>query len=125
MGSWQDKGAVGDYMWIRDFLPQAQPTMRVTLFGYDTALRGSHSFQSPYDIASHLVKVMETGGWNEPSAKPVIFLAHSLGGIIIKQVFISISTAPPILLFSLFFPYPFVNRSRPWNRVGRSHRLRR
>ncbi len=60
--------------------------MRVILFGYDTTLRGNHSFKSPYDIANQLITQMVDGGWSEPSAKPLFFLAHSLGGIVFKQV---------------------------------------
>jgi len=72
-------------MWIRDSLPSAIPGLRTLLYGYDSSLVGSSSFQSIADIAQSLVLHLKSGGWNLPSSKPLIFLAHSLGGLVLKQ----------------------------------------
>jgi len=94
-GSWQDKSNK-DFMWIRDYLPRELPSIRVILFGYDTTLKGSHSFKMPDDIANHLISQLVTGGWGEPSAKPIVFLAHSLGGIIFKQAIVMLANSPAV-----------------------------
>lgn len=75
-------------MWIRDELPQKLPGVRFLLYGYDTALYGSTSFQVIPDLAISLVQTVKAIGWSAPSAKPVLFLAHSLGGVVLKQALI-------------------------------------
>lgn len=59
--------------------------MRCILYGYDTHLAGSQSFQNIDDIAITLTAKLRSIGCTAPSARPIIFLAHSLGGIILKQ----------------------------------------
>src|SRR5271167_3314652 len=46
MGSWQPHGDNKSFMWIRDELPQYLPTIRFILYGYDTTLSPSNSFQT-------------------------------------------------------------------------------
>lgn len=75
-------------MWIRDELPQRLPGVRFLVYGYDTALYGSTSFQVIPDLAISLVQTVKAIGWSAPSAKPVLFLAHSLGGVVLKQALV-------------------------------------
>ncbi|KAI1443597.1 hypothetical protein F5Y02DRAFT_392884 [Annulohypoxylon stygium] len=86
-GSWQPKGEDKSFMWIRDELPRLVPELRASIYGYDTTLAGSNSFQSIQDLAMSLIDHIKSSGWILPSAKPLVFLAHSLGGIILKEVF--------------------------------------
>ena len=78
-------------MWIRDELPLLFPTTRFILFGYDTVLAPSNSYQTVPDLASTFVDVLKTEGWNSPTAKPLLFMAHSLGGVILKQALLMIA----------------------------------
>jgi hypothetical protein len=48
-GTWKDRG--GQHMWLRDCLPQDLQGARVLLYGYDTNLLESQSFQGIYDAA--------------------------------------------------------------------------
>ncbi|CAH0021395.1 unnamed protein product [Clonostachys rhizophaga] len=73
------------FMWIRDALPSRLPGVRFIIYGYDTALSGSKSFQVVPDIAGSLISELKANGWAAPAAKPIIFLAHSLGGVVLKQ----------------------------------------
>lgn len=75
-------------MWIRDELPRRLPGVRFLIYGYDTALLGSTSFQVIPDLAISLVQTVKAIGWSAPSAKPVLFLAHSLGGVVLKQALV-------------------------------------
>ncbi|KAI0179413.1 hypothetical protein GGR52DRAFT_305072 [Hypoxylon sp. FL1284] len=84
-GSWQGTDKL--FMWIRDELPRAMPNTRAIIYGYDTLLKGSSSFQSIQDVAASLIDHMKVAGWAMPSAKSLVFLAHSLGGIILKEAF--------------------------------------
>ena len=87
-------------MWLRDALPHhiiqegdQKPCARVMIYGYDSSLPQSQSTQTLEDLATsfhnsilHLVST--------PQLKPIIFIAHSLGGLVLKQV------SPHNLLFS-------------------------
>lgn len=75
-------------MWIRDELPQRLPGVRFLTYGYDTALSRSTSFQTITDLAISLIETLKTIGWYAPSSKPVLFLAHSLGGVVLKQALV-------------------------------------
>ncbi|CAI6088227.1 unnamed protein product [Clonostachys chloroleuca] len=90
-GSWQQKDGSKTFMWIRDALPKALPRVRPILYGYDTVLQNSKSFQSILDIACGLLNQLRACGWASPTAKPLLFLAHSLGGLVLKQAFVSLA----------------------------------
>ncbi|KAK3290170.1 uncharacterized protein B0H64DRAFT_368987 [Chaetomium fimeti] len=90
-GSWQPRGRDKTFMWIRDALPRLVPGIRSIIYGYDSSLTRSDSFQSISDIAQSLVFRLKSGGWNSPSAKPIIFLAHSLGGLVLKEAFVEMA----------------------------------
>ncbi|KAJ2992379.1 hypothetical protein NUW58_g2188 [Xylaria curta] len=86
-GSWQPKGEDKSFMWIREALPRALPMMRTILYGYDTALINSNSFQTTGDLASTFVNHITANGWDLAGSKRLVFLAHSLGGIVLKEAF--------------------------------------
>ncbi|KAI1394448.1 uncharacterized protein F4822DRAFT_424925 [Hypoxylon trugodes] len=86
-GSWQPKREDKSFMWIRDELPRALPTTRAIVYGYDTTLAKSNSFQSILDLAITFIDHIKASGLARPSAKPLIFMAHSLGGIVVKEAF--------------------------------------
>ena len=50
-GSFKDSGS--GHMWLRDCLPDDLPNAQIWIFGYDSKLNGSQSFQGLEDLASH------------------------------------------------------------------------
>lgn len=48
LGSWKAQNS--DEVWLRDYLPEDIPNIRVLLYGYDTKLPGSQSKQSVEDL---------------------------------------------------------------------------
>lgn len=71
-------------MWIRDNLPKSVRGIRAILYGYDTELDGSSSFQTINDLAKQLIDQLQAHRVPE-SVTPLVFLAHSLGGLVVKQ----------------------------------------
>jgi len=78
-------------MWIRDAVPQALPEIRTIVYGYDSKLPKSNSFQSISDLAHSFVWSLRAGGWDLPTSKPLLFLAHSLGGIVLKEAIVQLA----------------------------------
>ncbi|KAK5992042.1 hypothetical protein PT974_05438 [Cladobotryum mycophilum] len=83
-GSWQPHAGDKEFMWIRDELPTKLPGVRAILYGYDTTLVNSRSFQTIPDLALSFIAELKANGWTSLTAKPIMFLAHSLGGVINK-----------------------------------------
>ncbi|KAK4448922.1 hypothetical protein QBC34DRAFT_100924 [Podospora aff. communis PSN243] len=92
-GSWQPRDDDRSFMWIRDVLPSCLPSVRFLIYGYDTTLRDSTSFQTIADLAGRFILDMKSYGWASPTAKPVVFLAHSLGGVLLKQVMVMLANS--------------------------------
>ncbi|KAK3364212.1 hypothetical protein B0T25DRAFT_529581, partial [Lasiosphaeria hispida] len=78
-------------MWLRDALPYDltgentdRPMARVMVYGYESTVAQSRSIQNLEDLATsfHTSLLALT---NAPIIRPVILIAHSLGGLIIKQ----------------------------------------
>lgn len=78
-------------MWIRDALPydltseDENPIARIMVYGYESKIAQSDNIQNLEDLgtALHSSLLPLTHG---RTLKPIIFVAHSLGGLIIKQV---------------------------------------
>lgn len=83
-----DRGNRDAIYWPRDLLPVTVPYARVLTYGYDTRIR--HWAEAPanrntvYDIAWDLLVALDSERRAEPS-RPVLFVVHSLGGIVIKE----------------------------------------
>ncbi|ROW08693.1 hypothetical protein VPNG_06451 [Cytospora leucostoma] len=90
-GSWQPKGKNKGYMWVRDTLPRHIPNVRAIIYGYDTKLVDSYSFKSIPEVASTFIEHLVPTGEQSSQMKPLVFLAHSLGGIIVKQMLVTLS----------------------------------
>ncbi|OTB00978.1 hypothetical protein M426DRAFT_14959 [Hypoxylon sp. CI-4A] len=86
-GSWQPKGGDKSFMWIRDRLPRYVHNTRAIVYGYDTSLVGSTSFQSIPDLAATFINQIMACWRTVLDAKQLVFLAHSLGGIVVKEAF--------------------------------------
>jgi hypothetical protein len=107
-GSFKERG--GEHMWLSDSLQRDLPMARIILYGYESGLANSSGFQNLDDLGNALQKALQTlYGRSEvckslPCSflrclhyadyryshqlikKPIIFIAHSLGGLIVKEV---------------------------------------
>ncbi|KAI1321681.1 hypothetical protein F5Y16DRAFT_416784 [Xylariaceae sp. FL0255] len=91
-GSWQPRSTDKTFMWIRDALPKHVPGIRTILYGYETNLLKSQSFENITDLSKRLIDLLTTYGWDTQLAKPVCFLAHSLGGLVLRDALQQLSS---------------------------------
>jgi hypothetical protein len=67
--------------------------VRMILYGHDSSVLQSTSNQVISDIARDFIDHLRVGGWSSPDSKPLLFLAHSLGGLILKDALVQIADA--------------------------------
>ena len=79
-------------MWLRDQLPEDLPYLRSLIYGYDTKLFKSHSFQDLDDIARSFIASLKQLRRSLPPAQSLFFLAHSLGGIVLKRALVLLAS---------------------------------
>jgi hypothetical protein len=72
--------------WPRDLLPRSVPNARILTYGYDTNIRTGSTINKStvYDIAWDFLVSLEAARRVETS-RPLLFIAHSLGGIVVKE----------------------------------------
>lgn len=79
-------------MWLRDSLPNDmtsgttnKPMARIMIYGYESDVVNSSNMQNLEDLATTLHNSL-LAITTSSKLKPIIFIGHSLGGLIIKQV---------------------------------------
>lgn len=87
-GSWKYREPGSDFMWLRDRLPKDVPQLRSLIYGYDTKLIKSHSFQDLDDIAWSFIASLKEIRRSLPPPRSLVFLVHSLGGIVLKRALV-------------------------------------
>ncbi|KAI9150643.1 hypothetical protein HJFPF1_10418 [Paramyrothecium foliicola] len=95
-GSWQPHAPDKSFMWIRDEMPSYLPGVRNIIYGHDSRLVDSASNQTIRDMSREFIDYLRIGNFNLPSAKPLVFLAHSLGGLILKDAMVQIAGAADV-----------------------------
>ena len=100
-GSWQARDS--SFMWLRDKLPGDLPNARVLIYGYDTKLAGSQSFQTLNDIAAKVYASLENLMENLDHRRSFIFIAHGLGGLVLKKALVQMTAAGRNAIFAIFF----------------------
>lgn len=78
-------------LWLRDFLPTDIPDARIMTFGYDSTVAFCKSVADIEDKALELLNHLSDK--RSPAApgglsKPIVFICHSLGGIVVKKALI-------------------------------------
>ncbi|KAG8824605.1 hypothetical protein FRC17_009068, partial [Serendipita sp. 399] len=74
-------------MWLKDLLPADFPNARILSYGYDADTRSfaKTSTQTIFHHAEAFAEALSRQRTANPE-RPIIFLAHSLGGIMLKKV---------------------------------------
>ena len=84
--TWTDK-ASGKF-WLKDpaFLPSTAPNARIFTFGYDTQLLSGITNNSMEGTAMTLLRQLHHERAEESRKVPILFICHSLGGLVLKQM---------------------------------------
>ncbi|KAK8148548.1 hypothetical protein G3M48_009867 [Beauveria asiatica] len=96
-GSFKERG--GSHMWLRDSLPYditdkvtKRPMARVIVYGHRSHVAHSTTIQGYSDISASFLHSLRPLAAETPTT-PIMFIGHSLGGIIIKQALVCIATS--------------------------------
>ncbi|RDW89219.1 hypothetical protein BP6252_01251 [Coleophoma cylindrospora] len=88
--TWTAKTSDGTKVnWLEDLLPAQIPNARVLSFGYDSAVQFSKSVSGISEFAEQLLnELIAQRETVEEKQRPLIFVCHSLGGLVFKQALI-------------------------------------
>ena len=112
-GSWAHSAR---NMWLRDYLPRDIKNARVMVYGYPSHLQGNMSRSILSDYSTNLIhrlltmresaKVSLSNNWMSDKNlclkslqcqdRPIVFIGHSLGCLIIKKVGLIHACCPPL-----------------------------
>ncbi|CAG8958691.1 hypothetical protein HYFRA_00011533 [Hymenoscyphus fraxineus] len=88
IATWSD----GKVCWPRDFLRDDVPNTRIMTWGYDSNIASVTEFSSANSIFGHaenlLFDVARRRRTPSEKTRPIIFVGHSLGGLVIKEALI-------------------------------------
>ena len=85
--------ATNGIFWLRDYLPRQIPKARILTYGYDSQLMPQTSRQWTHqtflahaeELLQDLTRLRNIPG---PEIRPLIFICHSLGGLLVKKALI-------------------------------------
>ncbi|KAL8654315.1 MAG: hypothetical protein Q9226_003490 [Calogaya cf. arnoldii] len=83
--TWQDEGK----LWLQDFIPSQITNTRVMSYGYDSLVAFSKSVAGVEDFAADLLnRLNDERSTAQENLRPVVFICHSLGGIVFKKALV-------------------------------------
>ena len=82
-------GRIGTF-WPRDFLPNSIPNARICTVGYKSRWTSSKFQPSLTECGEHLLTVLDhERNSRDAQNRPLIFVAHSFGGLVVQSALIS------------------------------------
>lgn len=76
--------------WPLDLLPRSCPNARISVWGYHTLVSDGQPLRLQNDVFAHarelLLDLADAREATHTTNRPIIFIAHSTGGILVKEV---------------------------------------
>ncbi|KAK3689772.1 hypothetical protein B0T22DRAFT_377501 [Podospora appendiculata] len=83
------------HLWLRDSLPTHIPGARVMTYGYDSSFVFAASKMGVTDFAVDLLNRLRLARQlDEEKSRPLVFICHSLGGVVFKEMLIQAALDP-------------------------------
>ncbi|KAF7136982.1 hypothetical protein CNMCM5793_006733 [Aspergillus hiratsukae] len=76
----------GDVFWPQDLLPHDCGRARVLTWGYESHVTKGYESANKNNVFAHAKNLLATLKRERTEGRPIIFVAHSLGGILVKEV---------------------------------------
>ena len=88
------RSADGMSVWLRDFAPEDIPRARFITYGYDTSVVASDNNQGVHELARTLLDGLAIFRQRtQTQQRPLLFVCHSLGGVVLKEALVMSSKA--------------------------------
>jgi protein SERAC1 len=84
----QTWSAANGNLWLRDFLPERKPHIRVLLYGYNSSAVFGASTTGINGAAENLLNYLRLER-QQDQKRPIVWVSHSLGGIVVKKAIIN------------------------------------
>ncbi|KAA8893236.1 hypothetical protein FN846DRAFT_963294, partial [Sphaerosporella brunnea] len=85
-GSWRSRQT--HQMWLKDFLPKDITNIRIMTYGYESGFEeGSNSNATLVDYRRNFIQLLKNSR-SRARKRPIIFIGHSLGGILVQQTLV-------------------------------------
>jgi triacylglycerol esterase/lipase EstA (alpha/beta hydrolase family) len=91
--TWRTPAGPDGRLWLRDDLPQYVPESRIFLYQYNSTAVYGKDVSTFIDKASELLEAIRVER-DDAMSRPILFLGHSMGGLLIKQALISAHNNP-------------------------------
>ena len=88
-GHYRKTWTEGGKTWLQDFLPHALPAARIMSFGYNSTVIATKSIAGIDEFARQLLEGLEQKRRGGAEERPIVFVCHSLGGVVVKKVSLS------------------------------------
>lgn len=75
-----------DVQWLREFVPKDVKHSRILSFSYDVLLLLEDSSEGLRTITQRLIEEVALTRRDTPSTRPLVFLCHGFGGLLVQAV---------------------------------------
>lgn len=92
--TWRTPAGPQGHLWLRDDLPQYIPDARIFIYEYNSTAVYGKDKDTFVGKANELLESIRIKRPDRAESRPILFLGHSLGGLLIKQALINAHNNP-------------------------------
>ncbi|KAK8065405.1 hypothetical protein PG997_012152 [Apiospora hydei] len=92
--TWRTPEGPAGHLWLREDLPAEVPGARILLYEYNATVVYGQDRGNFVEKASELLEAILVKRRNASETRPIIFLCHSMGGLLVEQALINAHNNP-------------------------------